>query len=406
MDISEWGIEGVKFTTDYEFSPQRNYKKGLAFTFIGSFFFVIMVVFLLVFSSLIGVVSEVISEVEELEENFMIVDDSDDIEYGYRLDVNSNLYIKLATNEYPFEAGSEYPDFSSTVFIWGPTIDDGDDPEFGISGSGVVISEYFIMTAAHVIDNLSVSDTVIYVGNDHEKGYGNDLYSAEKFHIHPGWVLDEDENERMEGGVDIALIELSRPISGIEPAKWANSSGLDDFLYNELVYTSGFGGYDSEFSNCGESCLDDGSGYFSKKRAWSNSLDRIKDDVSPFYHYPGKGGWNGGLIATDFDSLRNNPNSLSSEGNEQSSKFGKFDYAGEGDSNSTPTWLEGTSVQGDSGGPTYVKIANEWIVIWITSFGQTYTGDYGSLSFDTRVSSHVHWICSISDSSAVKIDRC
>ena len=66
-----------------------------------------MVVFLLVFSSLIGVVSEVISEVEELEENFMIVDDSDDIEYGYRLDVNSNLYIKLATNEYPFEAGSE-----------------------------------------------------------------------------------------------------------------------------------------------------------------------------------------------------------------------------------------------------------------------------------------------------------
>jgi CHASE3 domain sensor protein len=69
MDNSEWGIEGVKFTTDYEFSPQRNYKKGLAFTFIGSFFFVIMVVFLLVFSSLIGVVSEVISEVEELEEN-------------------------------------------------------------------------------------------------------------------------------------------------------------------------------------------------------------------------------------------------------------------------------------------------------------------------------------------------
>ena len=127
---------------------------------------------------------------------------------------------------------------------------------------------------------------------------------------------------------------------------------------------------------------------------------------SPFYHYPGKGGWNGGLIATDFDSLRNNPNSLSAEGNEQSSKFGKFDYAGEGDSNSTPTWLEGTSVQGDSGGPTYVKIANEWIVIGITSFGQTYTGDYGSLSFDTRVSSHVHWICSISDSSAVKIDRC
>jgi hypothetical protein len=402
IDNSEWGIQGVVFTTDYEYSTQRNYKKGVVFATVGSLFFAIIIVSLLILSSLLGVVSEIVSEIEELEEIFVIPDDSNNIEYGYRLDVNSNLYMKLAANEYPFNSGSDYPDFSSTVYIEGPTLD---DDNLFYSGSGVVISEYFIMTAAHVIDNISISDTVIFVGDDFEKGYESDWYSAEEFHFHPGWMLDEDESERLHGGVDIALIELSRPISGVEPATWANSSELDDILFYELVYTSGFGGYDSEFSDCGESCLDDGSGYFSKKRAWSNSLDRIKDDISPFYHYPGKGGWNGGLLATDFDSLSNNPNSLSEEGNEESFKFGIFDHAGKGGSNSTPTWLEGISVPGDSGGPTFVKIGYEWVVIGITSFGQTYTGDYGSVTFDTRVSSHVHWICSISDSNT-PIDGC
>ena len=404
MIDSEWGIQGVVFTTDFEYSNKRNYKKSFVFTAIGSVFFAIVIVSLLIFSSLLGVVSEIVPEIEELEEILVIPNDSNNVEYGYRLDVDSNLYMKLATNEYPFNSSSDYPDFSSTVYIQGSTLDDDDD--FFYIGSGVVISEYFIMTAAHVIDNISVSDTEIFVGDDFEKGYESDWYSAEEFHFHPGWILNEDESERLYGGVDIALIELSRPISGVEPAIWANSSGLDDLLFYELVYTSGFGNYDSESSDCGESCLDDGSGYFSKKRAWSNSLDRIKDDLSPLYHYPGKGGWNGGLIATDFDSLSNNSNSLSEEGNEESVKFGIFDYAGKGGSNSTPTWLEGISVRGDSGGPTFVKIGYEWVVIGITSFGQTYTGDYGEVTFDTRVSSHTHWICSISDSGTVRIDGC
>ena len=34
------------------------------------------------------------------------------------------------------------------------------------------------------------------------------------------------------------------------------------------------------------------------------------------------------------------------------------------------------------------------------------TGDYGEVSFDTRVSVHSDWICSISDSAVVRIDGC
>ena len=64
MADSEWGLEGVLFTTDFEYSNKRNYKKGFVFTAIGSVFFAIVIVSLLVFSSLLGVVSEVISERE------------------------------------------------------------------------------------------------------------------------------------------------------------------------------------------------------------------------------------------------------------------------------------------------------------------------------------------------------
>ena len=61
---------------------------------------------------------------------------------------------------------------------------------------------------------------------------------------------------------------------------------------------------------------------------------------------------------------------------------------------------------GDSGGPSFAKINNEWLVIGLTSFGLGDTGDYGSVSFDTRVSVHSDWICSISDSAVVRIDGC
>ena len=78
MIDSEWGIQGVVFTSDFEYSNKRNYKKGFVFTAIGSVFFAIVMVSLLVFSSLLGVVSEVISEWEGYYE---ITDFSDNEEF-------------------------------------------------------------------------------------------------------------------------------------------------------------------------------------------------------------------------------------------------------------------------------------------------------------------------------------
>ena len=106
------------------------------------------------------------------------------------------------------------------------------------------------------------------------------------------------------------------------------------------------------------------------------------------------------------DSPSRNHNSFSEEADEWSDKFGDFSFIGAGSSSSNPRALEGVSVPGDSGGPSFAKINDEWHVIGLTSFGLGDTGDYGSLSFDTRVSVHSDWICSISDSGIVRINGC
>ncbi|MDC3299817.1 trypsin-like serine protease [Euryarchaeota archaeon] len=397
MISSEWGIQGVIFSADHDFSSKKNFKKGFVFTIVGSIFFSIIVVFLLVFSILLGVVSEVISEWEGYYE---ITDFSDNEEFGYRLDVNSDDYINLAANKYPYSNLNVYPDFSSTVYINGELISDSG---WFTGGSGVIISSYWILTAAHVVEDMLISETYVYVGDDYEN-YDN-IRSVKEIHIHPGWDKDNDDADMIDG-VDIALIRLSSPINQINPSLWANSEGIDDDALSQLIYSSGFGDYDSESANCSESCLEDSDGFFSQKRAWSNTLDRMNDNLAPSRNYQGKDDWKGGLIAYDFDSPSEAHNSLSKNGDERSNKYGYFPYAGTGSSNPVPQELEGMSVPGDSGGPSFTLIDNEWYVIAVTSFGLGDTGDYGEVSFDTRVSVHSDWICSISDSGTVRIDGC
>ena len=197
MISSEWGIQGVIFSADHDFSSKKNFKKGFVFTIVGSIFFSIIVAFLLVFSILLGVVSEVISEWEGYYE---ITDFSDNEEFGYRLDVNSDDYINLAANKYPYSNLNVYPDFSSTVYINGELISDSG---WVTGGSGVIISSYWILTAAHVVEDMLISETYVYVGDDYEN-YDN-IRSVKEIHIHPGWDKDNDDADMIDG-VDIALI--------------------------------------------------------------------------------------------------------------------------------------------------------------------------------------------------------
>ena len=309
-------------------------------------------------------------------------------EFGYRLDVDPSEYEDLGANHYPYSSGSEYPSFSSTVAIEGQCISDA---EYACGGSGVVISSRWILTVAHVVQELNLDETYVAIGSDYENAEA--WYTAEAFYIHPSWGGGEED---LPLGFDIALIELSDTISEVYPSSWANQDGIDESLLGATIFISGFGVYsDYEDSYCESACLDDGGEYYTQRRAWANTLDRIIQTNSE------QGGndvifQNGGHIVYDFDSPDGKNNSLS-RGNIGYNFFQDYSYAGNGDSNSNPHALEGTGVPGDSGGPIYAKIGSKWTVIAVTSHGSE-RSNYGDVSFNTRVSVHADWICSVSSS--------
>ena len=376
-DSVEWGIGGVVFSVDHEPTLKKtDFRKGIVFASIGTFLFSIIVVITVIFSNYWTVVS-------------LALDDTDGPEFGYRLDVEPELYEDLGANRYPYNSGAEYPSFSSTVSIWGSCISDS-SPDCGWAGSGVIISSRWILTAAHVVEDMNPNDSLIVVGSDWEYG---DVYEVESFYIHPSWNgVDE-----LDLGFDIALVELSEHISGIYPSSWANQDDIDDSLLGATIFISGFGDYsDYEDSFCDSACLTDGDEFYSQRRAWANTLDRVieigtqsgENDVVSL---------RGGHIVYDFDSPDGRSNSLAS-GNLGFNFFQDYSYAGEGDSSPNPHALEGTAVPGDSGGPVFAKIDGKWTVIGLTSHGSIASG-YGDVEFNTRVSVHSEWICSISTPS-------
>ncbi len=309
-------------------------------------------------------------------------------EFGYRLDVDPSLYEDLGANRYPYNSGAQYPSFSSTIAIEGACIS---DPYYACGGSGVIISSRWVLTAAHVVEMLVLDETYVAVGSDYENAEA--WFVAEAFYIHPSWGGEEE----LDLGFDIALIRLSDSISGVYPSSWANHEGVDSRLLDATIFISGFGLYsDYEESFCDSACLDDGGEYYSQRRAWTNTLDRIlespaKDDGNDLMEL------RGGHLVYDFDSPNEDKNALTS-GNLGFNIFTEqeYSYAGEGDSSPNPLPLEGTSVPGDSGGPIFAKIGSKWTVIGITSHGSV-VSDYGDVSFNTRVSVHAEWICSISN---------
>ena len=376
-DSVEWGIGGVVFSVDHEPTLKKtDFRKGIVFASIGTFLFSIIVVITVIFSNYWTVVS-------------LALDDTDGPEFGYRLDVEPELYEDLGANRYPYNSGAEYPSFSSTVSIWGSCISDS-SPDCGWAGSGVIISSRWILTAAHVVEDMNPNDSLIVVGSDWEYG---DVYEVESFYIHPSWNgVDE-----LDLGFDIALVELSEHISGIYPSSWANQDDIDDSLLGATIFISGFGDYsDYEDSFCDSACLTDGNEFYSQRRAWANTLDRVieigtqsgENDVASL---------RGGHIVYDFDSPDGRSNSLAS-GNLGFNFFQDYSYAGKGDSSPHPHPLEGAAVPGDSGGPVFAKIDGKWTVIGLTSHGSIASG-YGDVEFNTRVSVHSEWICLISTPS-------
>ena len=352
-------------------------KNAIPWTKILAILVPIGIFIVLLVSISIGVVISYVKElVAEPEGEY-----GDGDEYGYRLDVDSDLYFDLGANKNGFWANDEIPSFDSTVYIEGTCMD---DPEYYCSGSGVIVSSRWVFTAAHVAIDLDVSDTYVVIGSDYEN-YEDAVYVSEIF-IHPSYK-DEDFD------YDFAMLKLGRSVNQQYIAGWVGDrEDLD--LVSTKAYVSGFGDLDEEFADCGKACLEDQSGFFSQRRAWTNIIDRVTGGEATGNSY----------IVYDFDSPDGKNNSLRKGSSGFSYDQGDFSYAGKGSSSQEPTNLEGSSVFGDSGGPMYANLEGVWLVVAVTAHGGEYS-DYGDVAFNSRVSVYYDWICSHSDSGA-RITNC
>lgn len=83
--------------------------------------------------------------------------------------------------------------------------------------SGVIISEYFLITAAHCVDTIkSLSTLTIRLDSDY-RYKGGFVHRVEKLQIHENYVIDQQ-------GIpinDIALIKLLNPLMNISPSREA-----------------------------------------------------------------------------------------------------------------------------------------------------------------------------------------
>ena len=335
------------------------------------------ILILLLVSIAIGVVISYVSDLFQLSEGQY----GDGDEYGYRLDIDSDLYFDLGANKNGFQANDEIPSFDSTVYIEGTCID---EPDYYCGGSGVIVSSRWVFTAAHVAIDLDVSDTYVVIGSDYENY--EDAVAVSEIFVHPSYIDEEYD-------YDFAMLKLEWNVNQQYVAGWVGDREDLDLISRE-AYISGFGDLDEEFADCGKACLEDQSGYFSQRRAWTNIIDRVTGSATTGNSY----------IVYDFDSPDGKNNSLRKGSSGFSYDQGDFSYAGKGSSSQEPTNLEGTSVFGDSGGPMYANLGGEWLVVAVTAHGGEYS-DYGDVSFNSRVSVYYDWICSHSDSGA-RITNC
>ena len=77
------------------------------------------------------------------------------------------------------------------------------------SGTGVLISQNLVLTAAHVVEGMCATGIVRFGAND---GSGEQVRRIKAFYKHPGFVAGPFSQ-----GVDLAILVLDAPVMGIEP---------------------------------------------------------------------------------------------------------------------------------------------------------------------------------------------
>jgi V8-like Glu-specific endopeptidase len=218
------------------------------------------------------------------------------------------------------------------------------------SGSGVLLSPEWVLTAAHVADRSTSALTF---------NIGGTSYNASAWYVHPNW------NGDLNTGYDISLVRLTAPTTAPTAALYAGASEL-----NKTGTYVGFG--NTGKGSTGYNLFD------GQKRGAQNVVDAYLNSSQR-------------ILVSDFDNIAKNHQK-------------KDNITG----SASPLDLEGIIAPGDSGGGLFISEGGRnylaGIVSWLGSRDGRTNADYGDYSGVIRVSSHLSWINSVLDGNSIATD--
>ncbi|MES2440166.1 MAG: trypsin-like serine protease [Verrucomicrobiota bacterium] len=213
----------------------------------------------------------------------------------------------------------------------------------GFNGSGVMLSDRWVLTAGHVSQNKQTGGTFNVGGVD---------YTIQSTILHPGYSTSGASYSN-----DIGLLYLSAPVTNAGAAQMLRYDQPTSILGKEATYV-GFG-----YSGTGLT----GAQLPLEQRAFTNIIEFYGDQY--------------GLTTTSFVSDFDNPTGTS---NRQ-------------DSDPVATRLEGAVAPGDSGGGVFVTVDGVRYLIGINSYSgavnaATSNSKYGGLSGAVDLQQFHQWI--------------
>ncbi|MGD0388182.1 MAG: trypsin-like serine protease [Tepidisphaeraceae bacterium] len=232
----------------------------------------------------------------------------------------------------------------------------------GVAASGTLIAPGWVLTAAHVVTQNDTTSFPTYAPSQISFGQGATApypgaNSVAAVDVESGWSYNLNQ------GNDLALIELSSPVTSVAPATLYKSS-----LGTELGQVATIVGY----GDTGTGLTGYSNTSYGTRRGIQNDLDAFGGQTvvgGTGTHYS-LGQYSSNLMFTDFDQP-NNPSASIMGG-------------------TTPLPLEGCSCPGDSGGGVFLSAGGTTYLAGVTDFvgafnSQPINGEYGNINGYTRI---------------------